>query len=163
MTVLHAAFLVAGVVAALLGLVWAAVSDVARYDIPHRACGLVGAGYILAAVGGPIGPWLSGLIIGALVFAVGLALFAKGWLGGGDVKLLAVVVPWAGPTHLTEFALISAAGALLMAAALASPLKRRLPSPPEGVLDDFRRPMPFGAPLAAGGAWVTLLHLSSLR
>jgi prepilin peptidase CpaA len=163
MTALHNAPLVAGVVMTLLGLAWAAVSDVTRYEIPHRACALVGAGYLLAGLGAPLGPWLCGLAVGAAVFAAGLALFAKGWLGGGDVKLLAVVVPWAGLTHLTEFAVVSAAASLLVAAALLSPLKRRLPAPPDGVAADFRRPMPYGAPLAAAGAWVALLHLSSLR
>lgn len=163
MIALHNAPLLTGVAVTLLGLGWAAVSDVARYEIPHRACALVGAGYLLAAFGAPLGPWLYGLAIGAAVFAVGLALFAKGWLGGGDVKLLAVVVPWAGLTHLSDFTLVTALASLIVVAVLASPLRRLMPAPPEGVAHDFRRPMPFGAPLAAGGAWVALLHLSSLR
>jgi prepilin peptidase CpaA len=31
------------------------------------------------------------------VFLVGAVMFARGWLGGGDVKLLAAVTLWAGP------------------------------------------------------------------
>jgi prepilin peptidase CpaA len=163
MTAFHTAPLVAGVLVSLLGLAWAAASDILRYEIPNRVCGLVGAGYLVAAIGAPIGPWLSGLALGAAVLLVGLALFAKGWLGGGDVKLLAVVTPWAGLSHLTDFTVVTAFAGVAVAAILMSPLKRRLPAPPEGVAQDFRRPMPFGAPLAAGGAWVALLHLSSLR
>ena len=34
----------------------------------------------------------------AAVFAVGALLFARGLIGGGDVKLLAVATLWAGPT-----------------------------------------------------------------
>jgi prepilin peptidase CpaA len=142
MTAFHTAPLVAGVLVSLLGLAWAAASDILRYEIPNRVCGLA---------------------LGAAVLLVGLALFAKGWLGGGDVKLLAVVTPWAGLSHLTDFTVVTAFAGVAVAAVLMSPLKRRLPAPPEGVAQDFRRPMPFGAPLAAGGAWVALLHLSSLR
>ena len=69
MIALHNALLVAGVVAALLGLAWAAASDIVRYEIPHRACALVGAGYLLAGLGAPLGPWLGGLAVGATVFA----------------------------------------------------------------------------------------------
>jgi prepilin peptidase CpaA len=163
MIALHNAPLVAGVVAALLGLAWAAASDIVRYEIPHRACALVGAGYLLAGLGAPLGPWLGGLAVGATVFAAGLALFAKGWLGGGDVKLVAVVAPWAGLARLSDFAIVAAFTSLALVAVLASPLRRLLPAPPEGVTQDFRRPMPFGPALAAGGAWVALLHLSSLR
>jgi hypothetical protein len=35
-----------------------------------------------------------------------------------------------------------------------------MPKPPSAVADDFRQPMPFGAPLAVAGAWVALLHLA---
>src|SRR5678815_2587985 len=31
------------------------------------------------------------------VFLVGAVLFARGWLGGGDVKLLSAATLWAGP------------------------------------------------------------------
>ena len=34
---------------------------------------------------------------GVAVFLVGAVMFARGWLGGGDVKLLAAVTLWAGP------------------------------------------------------------------
>ena len=33
----------------------------------------------------------------AAVFLVGAVLFARGWLGGGDVKLLAAATLWVGP------------------------------------------------------------------
>ncbi|THD80523.1 MAG: prepilin peptidase [Phenylobacterium sp.] len=160
MTTLQHAPLIVGVAASVLGLFWAAVSDVTRYEIPNRACGLVGAGYILAAFATPMGPWLAGLATGAAVFAACLALFWRGWLGGGDVKLAAVVVLWAGPAHLTDFALAAALTSLALGAVLLSPLRRRMPKPPTDVADDFRHPMPYGAPLAVGGVWVTLLHLA---
>jgi prepilin peptidase CpaA len=150
---------VAGVAAALLGLGWAAVSDVTRYEIPNRACGVVALGYLVAGLGAPLGAWLAGLAPGIAILGLGAFLFSRGWLGGGDVKLAAVIALWAGPSRLTDFATVAAIVGVALAAVMLSPLRRRMPAPPEGVAADFRQPMPFGAPLAAGGAWVALLHL----
>jgi prepilin peptidase CpaA len=55
--------------------------------------------------------------------------------------------------------LATALAGLALAAVMLSPLRRRMPPPPDGVAQDFRRPMPFGAPLAAGGLWVVISHL----
>ena len=40
--------------------------------------------------------WISHLLAGGIVFAVGLGLFAWGKIGGGDVKLLTAVALWHG-------------------------------------------------------------------
>lgn len=160
MMMLQQAPLIAGVAVALSGLAWSAVSDVARYEIPNRACGLVAAGYLLTAIGSPAGPFFAGLATGLAVFAVLAVLFWRGWLGGGDVKLAAAIALWAGPGRLSDFSLATAVAGLALAAVMLSPLRRRMPHPPEGVATAFRQPMPFGAPLAVGGAWVAILHLA---
>ena len=157
---LHDAPAFAGVATALLGLGWAAASDVTRYEIPNRACGLVAFGYLIAAIGSPPAPWLWGLGTGIAVFALGAALFWRGWMGGGDVKLAAVIALGAGPGRLSDFSLATALAGLALAAVMLSPLRRRMPSPPAGVASAFRQPMPFGAPLALGGAWVAALYLA---
>lgn len=157
---LHDAPALAGVATALLGLGWAAASDVTRYEIPNRACGLVAFGYLVAALGIPSGTWLAGLVTGVVVFAVGAALFWRGWMGGGDVKLAAAIALWAGPGRLSDFSLATALAGLALAAVMLSPLRRRMPSPPAGVATAYRQPMPFGAPLAVGGAWVAALYLT---
>src|SRR5262249_43332674 len=57
------------------------------------------------------------------VFAVGALLFARGLIGGGDVKLLAVATLWAGPAATP--ALLVSTGLLggLLSLVLLSPLR----------------------------------------
>ncbi|MFC3068847.1 A24 family peptidase [Phenylobacterium soli] len=159
MPTLHDAPALAGFATAALGLGWAALSDVTRYEIPNRACGLVAAGFAVAALGAPLAWWGPGLATGLAVFGFGVLLFSRGLLGGGDVKLAAAVALWAGPGRFTDFAAATALTGVALALVMLSPLRRRLPAPPQAVAHDFRQPMPFGAPLAAGGLWAALLQL----
>jgi prepilin peptidase CpaA len=43
----------------------------------------------------------------ALILAVGFALFAQGWIGGGDAKLAAATAAWLGLDHLAEYAFVA--------------------------------------------------------
>ena len=43
-------------------------------------------------------PWH--LLTGVCVLVVGMVIFAFGWLGGGDVKLLSALAFWAGPDYI---------------------------------------------------------------
>jgi prepilin peptidase CpaA len=160
MTGLEDAPLVAGVAAALFGFGWAAMSDVTRYEIPNRAGGLAAAGWLLAALVGTPGQALAGLATCAAVFAVCLVLYWRGWLGGADVKLAAVAALWAGPAHFADFALATGVVGAGLGLVLLSPLKRALPAPPADLVESFGHPMPYGAPIAAGGALAVLLHLA---
>jgi len=57
-------------------------------------------------------PWH--LLCGMGVLVVGIMIFALGWLGGGDVKLLAALALWAGPDHLVLLLLMTClAGGIL--------------------------------------------------
>src|SRR5581483_11600581 len=47
-----------------------------------------------------------GLCAAALV--LGMGLFAAGWIGGGDAKLMAAAVPWLGLPALPLFLLVTA-------------------------------------------------------
>ncbi len=47
-------------------------------------------------------PWLSHLGAGAACLIVGAAVFYKGWMGAGDVKLMTALCLWAGFEHMTE-------------------------------------------------------------
>ncbi|USG61059.1 prepilin peptidase [Sneathiella marina] len=58
-------------------------------------------------------PWH--LLTGAGVLVVGIVIFSFGWLGGGDVKLLAALALWAGPDHLILLLLITGVGGGLLA------------------------------------------------
>src|SRR5579864_2895555 len=41
------------------------------------------------------------------VFVVGAFMFARGWLGGGDVKLLSAATLWAGPAGTPQLLLLT--------------------------------------------------------
>ena len=51
--------------------------------------------------------WLAALGLAAAVFVVGLGLFARELIGGGDVKLLAALSLWAGPEQFVWFMLVT--------------------------------------------------------
>ncbi|MDB5465773.1 MAG: cpaA [Phenylobacterium sp.] len=152
-----------GLIVTAVALAWAAASDFSRYLIPNRVCALVAAGYALAGFGLPLGPWVAGLAVGVLVLGVGAALFARGWVGGGDVKLAAAVTLWAGPAQFSDFALVTSIVGAALAGLMLSPLRRLMPRPAwaDGATAGLGQPMPFGVPIAAGGAWVLVLHLTS--
>jgi len=144
-------------------LIWAAVSDFRRFLIPNRISVFVAGGYLIAVGGMPMHAWLLGLATGGAVLALGTLLFARGLVGGGDVKLASVAALWAGPGLFSAFALATGLAGLALAAVMLSPLRRRMPAAPEGdPTTGLRQPMPFGVALAAGGLWVALLHLQPM-
>jgi prepilin peptidase CpaA len=99
------------------------------------------------------------LACAAGMFGVGTLAFAAGAMGGGDVKLAAVVALFAGPTLILDFIVVTAvAGGLLGLAILAGvPIG---PVAPAGdgctVRARLRRDLPYGPAIAAGGLWVAL-------
>ena len=83
-------------VAALACVGGAALADIRRFEIPDGwsiAVALLFAAFV--AVEWPVAWWWH-LAAGVAMFAVGVLLFARGWLGGGDVKLLAACALWTG-------------------------------------------------------------------
>jgi prepilin peptidase CpaA len=155
------ALLFAGALGAVgSALLLAAWSDVQSFTIPNRLCAIIAAAYPLALFGLPLSSWLSGLATGAIALILGALLFGRQWVGGGDVKLASAVALWAGGGFIDEFLLgTSVAGLLLAAALLFTPLPRLIGSRQAAV--GFSQPMPFGAPIAAGGLWVVFLQLAS--
>ncbi len=102
---------------------------------------------------------------GALaVFAVGALLFARGLIGGGDVKLLSVATLWSGIDRIP--ALLLATGVLggVLSLFLLTPLgaritaARRTERRPVGAAEiGFgARPVPYGAAIAAAAVLVIL-------
>jgi prepilin peptidase CpaA len=152
--------LAAGCACAAAGLAWAAVSDISRYEIPHRACALVAGGYLLALPALGLTPWLVGLGLGAAAFGLGVVVFAAGWLGGGDVKLLAAALPWAGLGLLRDFTLATALTGAGLGLAMLTPVRRLMPAGPQGAGEGLKQPMPYGVAIAAGGLVVLALRLA---
>jgi prepilin peptidase CpaA len=100
------------------------------------------------------------LLAGAGVLGVCFALFALGWIGGGDAKLAAAIAIWVGPsTPLLEWALLAAVfGGVLTLVLVAG---RQLPLMPIIARYDWlarlhhpKTGVPYGIALAAGGLTV---------
>lgn len=79
----------------LLLLLLAAIEDGWRLRISDWTSGAVAlCAFLAIAIAGPIvGLWQNFLLF-ALVLVIGTAMFARGWMGGGDIKLLAASVLW---------------------------------------------------------------------
>jgi prepilin peptidase CpaA len=145
-------------------LITAAVSDVRRLTIPNwiiLALIVLYAVRCITALASaeasptmllPIPPALAVLLAGAFAFQ-------RGWLGGGDVKLLAATSLWLPPERLPDFltlvalfggalALLVLAGAKLAAAGL-----------PGRAVSDIR--LPYGVAISSAGL-VTLFGIVDL-
>jgi prepilin peptidase CpaA len=155
----------------LLPLALAAWCDLHRRRIPNALPAGIAALWLVAAVQGAAGTPLTGLATGAALLAIGMAVWRCGWLGGGDVKLVAVLGLWAGPANVDAllFGTALAGGALALLACFAnrlirSPLvlyvlvlaSRLEPATIEGtVLPGWREQgLPYGVAVAAGGGWL---------
>ncbi|WP_020179738.1 prepilin peptidase [Methylopila sp. M107] len=79
-------------------VVVAAVSDLMTMTIPNRLVLALVLAFGLAAPLAGLGLYEIGMHVGAglLVLAIGIALFAPGWIGGGDAKLAAALALWLG-------------------------------------------------------------------
>jgi prepilin peptidase CpaA len=102
----------------------------------------------------------------AAVFLVGAVLFARGFVGGGDVKLLAAAVLWAGPaataTLLVETGVFGGVLAVLLLLPATAPLMTALrlagatPASAPGAASRFKAPIPYGVAIAAAALIVTI-------
>lgn len=129
--------------------VGAALADWRRRRIPHSLVVALVFGWALVAATFPEalgGSPLAGLACCAGALGIGFALWAVGWLGGGDVKLAAVLGLWLGPADFGiaivggGFLLLAVAGTTL---ALGGGSRRDLPvalalAPPSVALLAFR-------------------------
>lgn len=146
----------------------ASLHDIATRTIPDKlALTLAVAGMAASATGGH----LFGSLLGASgVFAVSALCWSRGWMGGGDVKLLgAAAVGMPAGSVLTFIAAVAMAGGVLavfyLAAARLMPF-RRSPRPNGMVARALRAerwrisrggPLPYACAIAAG---VLFIHLS---
>lgn len=94
-------------------LIFGAVRDVQSFTIPNWISIAAALLFIPAALAAGIGWTDFGLhaATGIVVLLTGMAAFAFGWLGGGDVKLLAAASLWMGwPDILPYMALVAVLG-----------------------------------------------------
>lgn len=138
-------------------MVFAAVMDLMTMTIPNRISLALLAAFLVAApvAGLSLETFLIHAGIGVAVLGVGIWLFSRGWLGGGDAKLMAAASLWIGPSYLyLYFFKMSIFGGMLAMILLSY---RRLPLGalplPEWALRLHRRGggIPYGIAIAAAG------------
>lgn len=149
-------------VAILAGLLRATWTDLRWRRIGNVNC-LMLTGF--AALHAMLGQQLPGSIVtGASVLAAGMLAWQARLVGGGDVKLLAAVAVWAGPSGLIPLVVATAlaGGALAVVELLRAQLMSWRTSPDTAV-DGQRTPptIPYGAAICAGAVWVwSAIHLA---
>ncbi len=154
-------------------LVRAALEDLFERRIPNLVCaGIAVCFFLYAWVTPQPVDWLGSFSVAALAFCLGAFLFARGAMGGGDVKLMTACGLWCGFELSLIFGLVvSLSGGLLAVLYLlmaSLPWTKSDPKPPtmrllpaawpdqktssnkKAAYDD----LPYGIAIAAGGGWV---------
>ena len=90
-------------------MAFAASSDLLTLTISNRISLALALGFVILAALCGLAPQtiLWHVLAGLAVLAAGLALFARGLVGGGDAKLAAVAALWLGLDRLADYALLS--------------------------------------------------------
>ena len=142
--------LLAAHIVVLAALVVAAVSDLARRIIPDTCSLVILGAFAVVSLATPIEfpAVLANLAASLTLFALGALLFSRGFIGGGDVKLLAALALWVGWGGLPGVLMaMSLAGGVLALACLAA---RRLPLRWGGFLA-AKEGIPYGVAIAVAG------------
>ncbi len=116
-----------GVFPALMA--FAAAYDLTTMTIPNKLTASVALAFAVVVIlcGLPISEVARHVAAGALVLIVTFAMFAAGWIGGGDAKLASGVALWLGFADLFDYLMLaSVLGGLMTLALLAA---RRYPLP----------------------------------
>lgn len=141
-------------------VLFAAFRDAVSFTIPNWLSGIVVMLFPLAALAAGLGWSEVGyhLLGGLVALLLGFALFAPGWIGGGDAKLFAAAALWFGWSGLLAFLFHTVlAGGILVLALLA--LRHALPFVPaaavrlDGSALSRGAPVPYGIAIAAGALW----------
>ena len=134
------------------------LKDITSYTIPNWIpLALLGAFPLAAiAVGLPVSAIGWQLAVGAAALVAGMAMFAAGWIGGGDAKLFAAAGLWLGwPAALTYVAVTAIAGgglAVGLVGLRSAPLRPYVPSGPAWFarLAEPGENVPYGVAIAVG-------------
>jgi prepilin peptidase CpaA len=152
----------------VLLLLYVAAADIATRLIRNEICLALA---LLGIAGQSTGPthFVESIVVAALLLFLLIVAFERGWIGGGDVKLLAALALGLPLTGIVQLITVTAySGAAL---ALVHLMMRRLPTPgtaPAGsslirriyAVERWRHlrraPLPYGAAIAFGGVWALL-------
>jgi prepilin peptidase CpaA len=157
-----------GVLPVLIAL--AAGWDIATFTIPNFICAAMVGAFFAYAIGGGVPAHAVGvhLLSGLIGLGIGFALFAFGYIGGGDAKFFAAILVWLGNAHdVIDYALIASLLGGGLSIALIS--LRRVPLPLAlanqawiARLHDSKSGVPYGLALGAG-ALVVLPYTEIFR
>jgi prepilin peptidase CpaA len=150
--------------AALMGI--AALEDLRRLMIPNALTASLCVVWLPYALSGPSLLGVMGSLgCGLAVFLAGALCFSRGWLGGGDVKLLAAAALWAGPVGTPALLVLTGVlGGMLALFLLLPPgayiaTLARAKLGPADVPDKFgaTTPVPYGIAIAAAAMLVVFI------
>lgn len=139
-------------------MAFAASSDLVSMTIPNRLSLALIAGFVVFALSAGLPFSVIGwhLAAGCVMLACTFAMFAAGWMGGGDAKLAAATAVWCGFPTLVEYSLVATmlggflTLALLMARGVSLP-RFALGWDWAVRLHDKNTGIPYGIALAAAG------------
>ncbi len=140
---------------------FAAAMDIFTMTIPNRVSAVMVLAFFPLALLAGFDGWEITAHVGAgvLALAVGIGLFAGGWFGGGDAKLMAAIALWVGleslPAYFLYVAIAGGMLAMLFSSIRSVPLPRVFLG--EGWALRLHRPdggIPYGIALAAGALLV---------
>jgi prepilin peptidase CpaA len=158
-------------------LIFAALRDTTTMTIPNWLNAAGALAFFPAALAAGMSLNLIGfcLGVGVATLAVGIGMFALGWIGGGDAKLFAVCGLWLGWPAVLPFVLWTAiaGGGLAVSLLWIRKLATHLPSRGPAWLERLLTPggdVPYGVAIAIGGLvvysqsqlWGVLHHLAPI-
>jgi prepilin peptidase CpaA len=139
-------------------MIFAALSDATSFTIPNRLSLILLGAFVPVALmlGRPPAEIGLDFAVGGVALIAGMAMFAAGWIGGGDAKLFAVAGLWLGFPAVANFLLVTAlAGgglAVLLLNARSTFVRAHLAGAPTW-LDRLATPgadVPYGVAIAIG-------------
>lgn len=139
-------------------VVVAALRDVTSYTIPNWiSLALIGAFVpTMLVLGLPLGAIGQHAGVGAAALVAGMAMFALGWIGGGDAKVFAAAGLWLGLPAVVPFVVVTAVAggalAVFLLFARTTALNPLMTSGPAwlGRLATRGENVPYGVAIAAG-------------
>jgi len=142
-------------------MLYAAVMDFFTMTIPNKVSIALVIGFVAVALIGGL-DWhvfLDHVGAGCLMLVISIFMFARGWFGGGDAKLLAAASLWFGFDLLLDYTLLVTILGGLLASAI---LTYRELVPPMWIaglgwaerLHDNKAGIPYGLALAGAALWL---------
>lgn len=140
-----------------MSMAYAAFSDLVSMTIENRVSALLAVGFLCIALLVGLSPQMiaAHLGVGLACLLVTFGMFAMGWMGGGDAKLIAATALWFGPTaDLAAYAMSASlfGGALTLLLVVAR--SQMLPITGVGFVDrllEHETGVPYGIALGAAG------------